>query len=225
MHFFKYGKDPQVLAIVVPPRVQKNSGITESDDYEFLEIIPGAFLLVDAKAINNKVELLGKIAEKLFSGSLAATTSQKSVTATSGSYSTTPSNAQKRPAEMTKSPPSSFKPSSPGEWEKKLETQGFLVVTDEITAKEASQQLEFQVKHGDVLGVRGFDKKFYIASRTFYESAAAKIMAAPLEKEFTCEQAAAMAKLDGVACTAILQIMKETGEAIEKKRGLYKLVK
>lgn len=214
MHFFKYGSQGEVLAIVLPPRIRKNAAVKEGDEYEFIEITPGAFLLVDRQGLSeNKAQLLAKIAEKLFEKQ--DPTDFKPAVETAG----------KKESELKPIPPlSAGKKARKSEWEKEIEARGFVVV-DEGVARELSQQLEYQIKSGEIMGVRGFDKKFYIASRSFYDSTSSKIIEAKLAKEFQLQDAAAATKTPEAGCLAVLQIMREGGELLEKKRGVFRLVK
>lgn len=244
MHFFRYGAQGEVLAIVLPPRVQKNSGVKEGDEYEFLEVTPGVFLLLNKQAAAApKGALVGKIAEKLFEG--IAPIEGKGEKGEKIIYSDfkpatqyTPSTEkQAMPARVitqtSSSNYSSYKPSSgtqvssTGEkafWEQKIDLQGYAIV-DEANSHTVSQQLEARVKKGEVVGVKGFDKKLYICERGFYEQLATKLKDAKLPKEFSTQQAAEATKVGEPACTAVLSIMKEGGDVLEKKKGMYKLVK
>ncbi len=257
MHFFKYGAQGEVLAIVLPTRVQKSAGVKEGDEYEFLEVAPGAFLLVGKQASTlSKGALVGKIAEKLFENGgaqgknggaqssenypdfkpateIAATASPTDASITATASSPTSKNAVPMRVSAPSYPPtravtSSYNPAKrTGEkafWEQKIDLQGYAIV-EEANTQTVSQQLEMRVKKGEVVGIKGFDKKLYICERGFYQSLCAKIQQAELPKEFSTSQAAEATKTVEGACLAVLNIMKEGGEVMEKKKGMFKLVK
>ncbi|MFH0834753.1 MAG: hypothetical protein V1881_00210 [Candidatus Micrarchaeota archaeon] len=106
-----------------------------------------------------------------------------------------------------------------------LEKTGFLVVETELEAKRLSKELEPQVKGHSVLGVRGFDKKYYIATRAFLAEAGEKVQKALLKGELTLGQTCVATKMPSDACVAALSILKEEGEIFEKRKGYYAIVR
>jgi len=106
-----------------------------------------------------------------------------------------------------------------------LEKTGFLVVETELEAKRLSKELEPQVKGHSVMGVRGFDKKYYIATRAFLAQAGEKVQNALLKGELTVGQVCVATKMPSDACVAALSILKEEGEIFEKRKGYYALVR
>lgn len=214
MRFFKHGEKSEVLAIVLPPHLQKSSGVAEGDEYEFIEVAPGAFLLVKKQLADKLVadSVLGKLGQKMLATEKQEPEKEKIVAKpTPQSF-----NTVSAPKPVVRSAPSVF--------EKELEKNGFLI-TEEEQAKSLSSALEAQIKHGEVLGVRGFDKRYYIVSRGFYEGLSAKIKEKAGGEEFSASAIAASTKTSENACVSVLQVMKEEGTLIEKKRGSYQLVK
>lgn len=102
---------------------------------------------------------------------------------------------------------------------------GFQVLEDEMQAKAFSLQYEKLIKSGQLRGVRGFDKRFYLATSAFYGTASAKILNCLKEKQNTVEQLSAEVKLPLQACLTVLFLLKEEGEVLEKKRGEFSIVK
>ncbi|MFH1200173.1 MAG: hypothetical protein V1708_03840 [Candidatus Micrarchaeota archaeon] len=101
---------------------------------------------------------------------------------------------------------------------------GFAIIEGEEEAKFVSQKLEKQVKTGQVLGVRGFDKRFYLVSSEFMAANAPRVMALLASKDMPISDIVAATRLDEKAATALLAVMKDQGEVIEKKHGVYKSV-
>lgn len=104
-----------------------------------------------------------------------------------------------------------------------LEPAGFLVLSRELDAKTFSSRHEAAIKSGDVKGVRGFDKKFYLVSRRFMEKNANKVLSL-LSEDKTSAQLAQSLKLPEDGVQALLYVLKEEGEVIEKKRGAFRRV-
>ncbi|MFN7991855.1 MAG: hypothetical protein U0R44_06910 [Candidatus Micrarchaeia archaeon] len=101
-----------------------------------------------------------------------------------------------------------------------LGSRGFMIINDKREAIVLSEQLNVQMKSGAVLGVKGFDGKFYVVTRDYFTSGASKINSV-LKEEMDSPSIAAAARLDPEGCMAILRLMAEGGDLIEKKRGVF----
>ncbi|OIO27174.1 hypothetical protein AUJ14_00190 [Candidatus Micrarchaeota archaeon CG1_02_55_22] len=210
MHFFKYGKDG-VLAIVLPPRLQQSSGVRDGDAYELVEVSQGVFLLCRKDLVALLPALLGQRLLDQEKSLRSVVDVPEPVAA--ADYSSSPVAA---PVSSPRADGLSFL--------QELEEYGYLILQDELSAKDVSKKLESQIKQGLVLGVRGFDKKFYIVSREFYLSRLEKVREALGGIEFTVPGASAKIKESLNATKAVIQVMKDQGELIEKKMGVFKLV-
>ncbi|MEW6721956.1 MAG: hypothetical protein AB1324_01705 [Candidatus Micrarchaeota archaeon] len=101
-----------------------------------------------------------------------------------------------------------------------LNSRGFVVVQDKKDAFMLSEVLNGRMKSGDVVGVKGFDNKFYIVTRNYFSAASAKVGQA-LKDDMDHGSIAAAANLDPEGCMAVLRLMAENGEIIEKKKGIF----
>jgi hypothetical protein len=101
-----------------------------------------------------------------------------------------------------------------------LDTRGFIIIADKREAMMLSEQLNGRMKSGAVVGVKGFDNKFYAVTRDYFTSSEAKI-ARVLKEEMDAPSIAEAAKLDREGCIAVLRLMAENGEIIEKKKGVF----
>ena len=101
-----------------------------------------------------------------------------------------------------------------------LNSKGFIIISDKREAMMLSEQLNGQMKSGAVVGVKGFDGKFYIVTRDYFSSSQAKVVQV-LKEEMDAPSVASAAKLDPEGCMAVLRLMAENGEIIEKKRGVF----
>jgi hypothetical protein len=101
-----------------------------------------------------------------------------------------------------------------------LNGRGFIIITERREAVELSEQLNGLMKSGAVTGVKGFDGKFYIVTRDYYASAASRISSV-LKEEMDPASIAGAAKIDPEGCIAVLRLMAENGDIIEKKKGIF----
>lgn len=101
-----------------------------------------------------------------------------------------------------------------------LRSQGFLIMNDRNEAFRLSQQLNAEMKSGSVVGIKGFDGKFYIVTRD-YLTKAQRSISSVLNEEMDAPSIASAAKLEADGCIAVLRLMAERGEIIEKKKGVF----
>lgn len=206
MRFFKHGS---VLAISLPESLRQKLGIAENDEYEFIERPDGSLGLVKKSAFDP-----------------AGAHSPKASPVPATKTAPTPSTAAAKTTITTMAKPASTAtpPAKPGSFyattNTLLDRQGFLVLDNEMDAKAFSQRFESAIKAGDIKGVRGFDKKFYLASRAYSEAFADKLLVA-LKDPHTTSELATLAKQPNDGILTILYLLKEEGEVIEKKRGLF----
>jgi len=101
-----------------------------------------------------------------------------------------------------------------------LKSRGFQILTDKNEAYRLSQSLSQEMKEGAVFGVKGFDNKFYIVTREYLERTASAIDSV-LKEDMDPATIASKAKLDTEGCIAVLRLMAERGDIIEKKKGVF----
>jgi hypothetical protein len=105
-----------------------------------------------------------------------------------------------------------------------LEAHGYAVVSNEAEAKELSQSLEADIRSGEVMGVRGFDKRFYVLKRDFFTNASARISDALARGDADVATLSEKTKTAADACIAVLEMLREQGEVVEKRKGYYSLL-
>ena len=98
--------------------------------------------------------------------------------------------------------------------------QGYLVISDKNEARALSERLAQEMKNGSVAGVKGFDGKFYIVTRNYLVKAQA-LIATALKENMDAAGIATATKLEPEGCLAALRVLAESGEIIEKKRGIF----
>lgn len=110
-------------------------------------------------------------------------------------------------------------------WEAHLARYGYVVMEFEGDARDASARLEKELKEGAVLGTRGFDKKYYVAQKGFYQEWGAKVRKLLRESGPSgIGLVSSRLGMSEVAARVELELMREQGELIEKKKGVYWLV-
>jgi hypothetical protein len=101
-----------------------------------------------------------------------------------------------------------------------LKARGFIVINDRNQARALSESLSGEMKNGSVAGVKGFDNKFYVVTRDYLTQAQISITKA-LKEDMDAATVATAAKLDPEGCMAVLRILSEAGEILEKKKGVF----
>ena len=105
-----------------------------------------------------------------------------------------------------------------------LEKFGYLVVENESEAKNISGALEKEIRSGDVVGTRAFDKKFYVARRWFYREMRDKAETALRSRDMLASELVAALKIKEEGARVLLALMNADGDVIEKKKGKFGLV-
>jgi len=98
--------------------------------------------------------------------------------------------------------------------------KGFLILENEADANSLNEELKEEGKEDLVRGVRGFDKKYYILTLKKLNEIKPKFEKA-LESEKIISKIAEKLKTSEEFCQAMLEVMREDGEVIEKKKGVY----
>ena len=106
-----------------------------------------------------------------------------------------------------------------------LDSKGFVVVQSEAEASSLSAALEESIRQGQVLGTRAFNKKFYIATRSFINQNLTRIMRQldNKDKGVSVEEISKETGIDEDGIRAILYIMSESGDVTEMRRDVFKL--
>jgi antitoxin component of MazEF toxin-antitoxin module len=104
-----------------------------------------------------------------------------------------------------------------------LEKDGFVVLGSESEASLLSTKLEESIRRGFVLGTRAFDKKYYIALRSFIEKNGPRLVAKMREGKTRIEDLSRDAGISEEGARAVLYFLAESGEVSEKKRDSFSL--
>ncbi len=104
-----------------------------------------------------------------------------------------------------------------------LQKDGFTILSSKNDAQQFSNELKKQMSLGKVLGIRGFDGKYYVATKGYYVRLRKEIMdkikdpASLNSISETCN-----APLD--ACSVVLKLMSENGEVIENRKDIFSII-
>ncbi len=98
-----------------------------------------------------------------------------------------------------------------------------MVFSTEGAARDASKRFEKQLRCGELIGTFA-DKKYYFVSSDFYNSVFQKLFTF-LSTEKTIAELSKQSGLPASELAPVIEIMKEKGEVIEKKKGNFLMVK
>ncbi|MEK6954640.1 MAG: AbrB/MazE/SpoVT family DNA-binding domain-containing protein [Candidatus Micrarchaeota archaeon] len=209
MRIYKHGDS---LAIVLPEKIRKSSEMKEGDEYELFELEKGSFVMVSKGNLED--------AAKKSAIALLIRGQEKKEEFADGKIPLDGADPQKgRPS----NPSSSVPANQIAQTDPSL-GKGYMVIASEEEAKQISMKYEKEIKSGEIMGVRGFDKKFYIVAAPYFRLGRQNILAAIGSREMGLRDIALATNLDEDGCNSILQVAKEQGEVIEKKKGLFKVI-
>jgi hypothetical protein len=106
----------------------------------------------------------------------------------------------------------------------KLEVDGFIVLQTEQEASSLSLSLEDSIRSGKVLGIRAFNKKFYIVLRSFFEQNSGKIIKDLKAGPKSVTELEKSTSLDEDAIRAMLYLLSEQGDVSERRRDVFTLI-
>jgi len=98
-----------------------------------------------------------------------------------------------------------------------LFANGYIILEASRDAQTLSERLMKQ--KGAIMGVRGFDGKYYVVTSTYFKKVWEAI--SKLGEEITPEDVAEKFSLSIDGCKAVLKLLSEKGDYVEKKGGLY----
>lgn len=102
--------------------------------------------------------------------------------------------------------------------------QKYMITDSMERAKEVLGQLESEVKEGNVVSVRGFDKKIYITTRETMDTVGSKVVASLENNEMKLGEIASVCGEEEGLIRTVLEILRESGDVLEKRKEVYALV-
>ncbi|HID09315.1 TPA: hypothetical protein EYP13_03740 [Candidatus Micrarchaeota archaeon] len=104
-----------------------------------------------------------------------------------------------------------------GRWE-----EDYAVITSEEAARAFSREHAWEFKRGELLGVKGFDGKYYVVRASTYAEVLENLREALGSEGATPKEAAERLKLPEDLVKAVLEVAKEEGVVYEVKGGRYR---
>ena len=96
--------------------------------------------------------------------------------------------------------------------EKYMGKKKYMIITDFNEAKNVLTQLESEI-----------DKKFYVATKDVVDDVGSCLIAALESGELTLDELAERCGVEKGLCKAVVEILRESGDIIEKRKELYAL--
>lgn len=186
------------LAIEIPEDLKTKLGLVENTEFELLEIEPGLIALVTPEYVTSSVKdsMVSKLIAKLAAKTTPTTNSL-------------PSAANKTPAANASTLV-------------KIKQNGIMIIQNEFQARKMAEELSMDLKKGEVIGAH-VDKKFYFLSKQYYEIYSARVKSV-IGKDSKIEEIVEKSKSSLDTVNAIISILKEQGELLEKTKGKYTLI-
>ncbi len=104
-----------------------------------------------------------------------------------------------------------------------LYKKGYLIIEDEIP-KELNIMLKSDIETGKILGLRAFDKKFYICTKHFFDLHSGTILDLLETKGKTIEQISKTMEMEKGAVRCLVNLLAEEGSIIERKSNYFEKV-
>lgn len=208
LRLFNHGKE--AVAIVIPKDIQDKLQMREGEEYEFVELSEGMLLLVSKEALKDsmKTNVLLELVRRL-----EKPEAKNSIQESERFGRNAPVQIESIPEDRK-------------QLEQLLRKNEVIVLLTEEDARTFSKVFEKELREGSLLGIRGFDKKFYIINSASFSALSEKIMSSLSEAaECSLQELCFRANATEELCVASLLLLKEKGEIIERKKGIYSLVK
>jgi len=121
--------------------------------------------------------------------------------------------------------------SSTQEWYKKalelktkLNENNYLCINDVEDVRKISYVTRQEINSGEILGIRGFDKNYYIFKKELFEKNKTEILNQFEGESRSLDSLIDRTKLPKDQILGIMEILKEQADIIETQQGVYKRV-
>jgi bifunctional DNA-binding transcriptional regulator/antitoxin component of YhaV-PrlF toxin-antitoxin module len=105
---------------------------------------------------------------------------------------------------------------------KQLESEGFIVLSTEAEATELASAIEESIHQGQVVGQRAFkNRKFYVALRSYVNKISPRVLKVLSDKRMSVAEIAAATDTPEDGVRAVLYILADSGDVIEKKSDIF----
>lgn len=110
------------------------------------------------------------------------------------------------------------------ELKKNLKVDGFLVLKDVEEVRKISYVTRDDINKGDILGIRGFDKNYYIFTKEAFEKVKKQIFDSMVSETITYDELLENTKMSKDKLNGALELLKEQSDIIEIHSGIFKKV-
>ena len=97
--------------------------------------------------------------------------------------------------------------------------RGYALVSSNGEAQNISDEMR-KLPKGEVIGVKGFDGKFYVATKQYFTKIS-ELIQKNLKGSMTVLAIAAACKTEEDGCRSVLRIMADNGDVLEKKKDSF----
>ncbi|MDO8554462.1 MAG: hypothetical protein Q7S22_06655 [Candidatus Micrarchaeota archaeon] len=104
-----------------------------------------------------------------------------------------------------------------------LNTTGYMIIDDNKQAFAFSESMKRLGKANDMVGIKGFDNKFYVATKKYIIKVSTMIKE-HMKDDIDVPTLSQKCKVETDGCRAVLKIMAEQGETVEKRRDVFGLI-
>jgi len=107
---------------------------------------------------------------------------------------------------------------------KTIEANGFEIMANENQARNFCEDFSAEIKEGQIRGIKGFDGYFYAIHLDVLEELKPKILAHLKEKTVSAKELSEKTSLPMDLIRGTIEFLKEDGEVIEKRKGIYQRI-
>jgi len=108
---------------------------------------------------------------------------------------------------------------------KTIESNGFEVIVNDNQAKMFCEEFNSEIKENSIKGIKGFDGYFYVIQSDLLEETKPKIIQLLSQaKTVSLKELNEKAFLPADLIKAVIEFLKEEGEILEKRKGLYQII-
>ena len=97
--------------------------------------------------------------------------------------------------------------------------RGYAIFSSQGEAQKISDEIK-KLPKGDVVGIKGFDGKFYVATKQYFAKVS-ELVQKNLKGTMTVSAIASACKTEEDGCRSILRIMSDNGDVLEKKKDSF----
>ncbi|MFH1895347.1 MAG: hypothetical protein ABIJ74_02055 [archaeon] len=108
---------------------------------------------------------------------------------------------------------------------KTIESNGFEVIVNENQVKQFCEQFNSEIKENSIKGTKGFDGYFYVIHSDLLEEIRPKILFQLKQaKTVSLKELNEKTALPSELVRGAMEFLKEEGEVLEKRKGLYQII-